>query len=214
MCANRYGMKLYYAPMSCSLAVRMALYEAGFADETSFHRVDLVGKRVDGDGDYWAVNAKGQVPALVTRDGELLTENAAVLQYVADLAPASGLAPTGAARYRLQQWLSYVGGEVHKAVFWVAFSPLAPAEAKQDALTRVLPQRMAYLERELATRPFLVGDQFTVADAYLTTALTWLRGVQLDVATWPAVAAYHARMLARPAVARAVRDEYAEYRRA
>lgn len=206
-------MDLYFSPLACSLACRIAIYEAALDAETVFHNVSLETKRYDEGADYWQISAKGMVPALVMRGGGLLTEGAAVLQYIADLAPDKRLAPppTAPARYELQQWLSFVATELHKAVFAVMFSPATPAEAKAYALANVLPSRLEFLNRSLEGREFLVGDTFTVADAYLVTVLTWCAAphVQVALAKWPAVAAYHARMLARPHARRAVREELA-----
>ena len=203
-------MDLYFSPLACSLATRIAIYEAGLDAETTFHQVALSTKRYDDDRDYWAVTAKGQVPALVTRDGTLLTENAAVLQYVADLAPATRLAPppTDRARYELQQWLSFIGTELHKQVFAVLYNPRTPPEAKAYALDVALPDRLGLLARALGDRPFLVGDAFTVADAYLLTVLNWA-STKLDLSAWPALVAYHRRMIARPQVKRAFGEERA-----
>lgn len=204
-------MHLYFSPLSCSLASRVALYEAGLEAETEFHAVALMTKRYDADADYWKVNAKGQVPALVTREGRLLTENAAVLQYIADLAPATGLAPpaTAHARYELQEWLSYLSGELHKQVFWVFFHPSTPPEAKAHAIAEVLPPRFGFVEARLAERTFLVGETFTVADALLLTVLNWCSAAGVDRSRWPAMHAYHARMVARPHVRRAIVEERA-----
>jgi glutathione S-transferase len=202
-------MDLYFSPLACSLATRIALYESGLDAETRFHNVTLSTKRYDNDLDFVAVTAQGQVPALITRDGTLLTENAAVLQYVADLAPTSQLAPapTDPMRYRLQQWLSFVGTELHKQVFAVLFNPKSPPEAKAFAFGTMLPVKLAIAERAVTGRSFLVGDSFTVADAYLTTTLNWCRYTKVDFTPFPALADYHTRMLARPHVKRAFKEE-------
>jgi glutathione S-transferase len=149
------------------------------------------------------------VPALVTREGDLLTEGPAVLQYVADLAPGSGLAPKagGLDRYRLQQWLNFISTELHKQVFAVAFSPAAPQEAKAYALGAVLPHKLGYLAQHLSDHAYLVGDTFTVSDAYLLTVLNWAPPFGVDMGQWPAIQAYHQRMLQRPHVARALAEE-------
>jgi glutathione S-transferase len=204
-------MHLYFSPLACSLATRIALYEAALDTETVFHNVALWTKRYDGDADYWKVTAKGQVPALITREGSLLTENAAVLQYVADLAPAQRLAPgaTELARYELQQWLSFIGTELHKQVFAVVFTPNTPAEAKAYAVGTALPARFDFLDAALADKPFLVGDTFTVADAYLVTVLIWCPAIKVELARWPAIASYRARMTARPHARRAIAEERA-----
>jgi len=205
-------MQLYFSPMACSLASRITIYEAALEAEVVFHNVTLSTKRFDDDQDYWPVSAKGQVPALVTRDGSLLTENAAVLQYLADLAPQAQLAPppTDPARYQLYQWLSFIGTELHKQVFAVMFNPLQhPPEAKAYALEKALPKWLGILDAAVADKPFLVGGSFTVADAYLATVLTWCAAVKVSLHSWPAIAAYHARMVARPHVKRAIAEEYA-----
>jgi len=205
-----FRMDLYFSPMACSLAARIALYEAGA--DVDFHQVDAPTKTVDG-GDYRAINPKGLVPALRTFDGEVLTENAAVLQYIADCFPRAQLAPAGGAeRYRLQQWLSFVGTELHKAVF----APLlgrgsndgAKAYARQLAV-----ERFDFLDAHLAGRDWLIGG-FSVADCYLAAVLNWAPFVRIDLARWPAVAAYRDRLAARPSVARAMAEELALYRQA
>ncbi len=202
-------MDLYFAPLSCSLATRIALYESG--QSAGFHQVTLSTKRTASGADYLAINPKGQVPALVCDDGEILTEGSAVLQYVADRAPDSGLAPPAGAfdRYRLQQWLNYIAAEVHKQVFYTLFSPAVPAEAKTFAREVALPARFDHLSAHLKDRAYLVGDHFTVADAYLVTALNWTAPAGVDLKRWPVLADWHAAQLKRPAVARAVGEEFA-----
>lgn len=202
-------MDLYFAPLSCSLATRIALYESGQA--AGFHEVLLSTKRTKAGADYLAINPKGQVPALLTDDGEVLTEGVAILQYVADRAPASGLAPPAGAfaRYRLQQWLNYLASELHKQVFYTLFNPAIPAEAKTYAREVALPARFDHLSAHLKDQPYLVGDRFTVADAYLVTALNWAAPAGVDLRRWPVLAEWHAAQLQRPAVARAVGEEFA-----
>lgn len=201
-------MELYFSPLACSLATRIALYEAGA--EVRFVQVDLKAKRTEDGADFLAINPMGQVPALRTGDGEILTENGVVLQFVADLHPASGLAPAaGRDRYRLQQWLSFIGTELHKAVFIPLLDPNAPDGAKAFARDKS-GARFAHLERHLTGRDHLL-DGFSVADAYLVTVINWAKHSGIDLAPYPAVADYHARLLKRPAVAKAVREEYALY---
>lgn len=201
-------MQLYFAPLSCSLATRISLYEAGL--DAGFHEVVLSTKRTKAGADYLAVNPKGQVPALVTDDGEVLTEGPAVLQYVADQAPASGLAPPAGtmARTRLHQWLNYVGSEIHKGIYYLMFNPASPPEAKQFARDLAGP-RYDVLSAHLDGRDFLVGDSFTVADAYLVTTLMWAAPAGIDLSRWPVLTAYRDRLLARPAVGRALGEEMA-----
>ncbi|HEU4405395.1 MAG TPA: glutathione S-transferase N-terminal domain-containing protein [Polyangiaceae bacterium] len=201
-------MDLYFAPLSCSLATRIALYESG--QSAGFHEVELGTKRLKEGGDYLAINPKGQVPALRTGDGRLLTEGPAVLQYVADRAPGAGLAPAAGdpARYELQLWLNYIATEVHKAVFYFLFNPASPPEVKAFVRDAILPSRYDHLSRHLESREFLL-DRFTVADAYLVTSLTWAAPGGVDLGRWPVLAAYHKRLLGRPAVARALGEELA-----
>jgi glutathione S-transferase len=198
-------MQLFFAPLSCSLATRIALYEAGLTAE--FHQVELATKRLNDGRDYLAINPKGQVPALLTDDGRVLTEGPAVLQYVADLGPASRLAPTAGtpARYVLQQWLNYISSEIHKGVFYLIFNPAVPAEAKAFA-RELVRSRYDHLSQHLTAREFLL-DEFSVADAYLVTTLGWAAPAGIDLAPWPVLTAYAARLRERPAVARALGEE-------
>jgi glutathione S-transferase len=203
-------MELYFSPLACSMASRIVCYEAGA--EPTFRRVDTrAGRTADGE-DYLAINPKGMVPALRTEDGEVLTENAAILQYLADRFPEARLAPSGFQRYRLQQWLSFVGSELHKLVFTPLLSPKFGDEAKASA-REAAAQRLAYLDRELEGREWLL-DEFSVADAYMAAVLGWADFVKLDLAPYPNVAAYRDRLRARPAVARALGEEFELYRQA
>ena len=202
-------MDLYFSPLACSMATRIALYEAGA--NAGFIQVDTRSKRVEDGGDFLAVNSMGQVPALRTDTGELLTENPAVLQYVADRFPSSGLAPQGGVeRYRLQQWLNFTTSELHKVVFVPLLDPKASDGAKAYAREKA-PQRLAHLAKHLESREFVL-DRFTIADAYLVTVLNWGRYSGVDLAQWPAVNAYYHRMLERPSVARALSEEIALYK--
>jgi glutathione S-transferase len=200
-------MELYFAPLACSLATRIALYEAGA--DAKFTAVDLKAKRLENGADFRDVNAMGQVPVL--RDGDaLITENPVVLQYVADRHPASGLAPTGGPeRYRLQQWLNFITSELHKVVFIPLLDRTSPEGAKQYARDKGL-QRLGYLDRELQGRDFLL-DRFTVADAYLVTILNWAKYAGIELKSYPAIDAYFTRLTKRPSVAKALADELALY---
>lgn len=202
-------MDLYFSPMTCSLATRIALYESG--QEARYHQVVLATKHTVAGDDYLAINPKGQVPALRTDDGRFLTEGPAILQYVADQAPNSGLAPPAGSfeRYELQQWLNYIGSEIHKQVYYAIFSPVSPPEAVAHARDQVLPPRYDYLSKHLDGRAFLLGERFTVADAYLVTTLNWAAGAGVELSRWPVLAAYRERLLTRPALGRALGDELA-----
>lgn len=201
-------LQLYFSPMACSLASRIALMEAGL--EARYHQVHLAIKTVaDGDGDFRDISAKAAVPVLVLDNGEQLTECAAVLQYIADLKPERGLAPRPGDmdRYRLQEWLSFVGTEIHKAFLFPTFwykddGSLAKPRAR-------IPQTLSVPAAHLAGREFLVGNGFTVADAHLTWALLLLRPAGIDISQWPPLSAYLARMQARPAIKEAIATEMA-----
>jgi glutathione S-transferase len=195
-------MKLYLTPGTCSQASNIALHEAGIPFEIA--KVDKRTKRVDGV-DFTTINPKGYVPALLLDDGQVLTENVAVLQYIADLKPAAKLAPPAGTmdRYRLQEWLSFINSELHKS-----FSPLFSAEATDDMKTHArsyIAKRLAYLESALGDRTYLMGDEFTIADAYLFTVLDWGRHVGVDIG--PKLQAYVDRVRARPHVIEAMTAE-------
>jgi glutathione S-transferase len=201
-------MELYFAPLACSLASRIALYESG--QDARLIQVDTKAKRTEDGSDFYAVNPMGQVPTLVTDENRRLTENVAILQYIADRRPGVGLAPEGEERYRLQQWLSFISTELHKVVFIPLLDSKAPEGAKAYAREKMGP-RMAHLERHLGACAFLL-DRFTVADAYLVTVLNWAVHLKIDLAEWPSVALYFKRMHERPAVARAFSEELALFR--
>jgi glutathione S-transferase len=195
-------MKLYISTGACSMASNIALHEAGIQFELT--KVDKRTKRVDGV-DFATINPKGYVPALRLDDGQVLTENVAVLQYIADLSPAAKLAPAAGTleRYRLQEWLSFINSELHKS-----FTPLFSSEATEDMKTysrNYLAKRLSYLEGALGDKKYLLGDQFTVADAYLFTVLGWGSHVGVDIG--PKLKSYVDRVRARPHVIEAMTAE-------
>jgi glutathione S-transferase len=197
-------MKLYYFPGACSLSPHIALCEAGLAAELV--RVDLAaGKTAAGD-DFRTVNPDGYVPVLQLDDGSLLTEGPAIVQYIADRVPEKALAPANGtmARYRLQSLLNFVSTELHKS-FSPLFNPAAGADWKQAARD-TLARRLDNLQARL-TGPYLLGDQYTVADGYLFTVLGWSSHVDFDLARWPRLVEYQGRIAARPAVQQALREE-------
>jgi glutathione S-transferase len=198
-------MKLYYSPGACSLGSHIALYEAGLPFDAE--KVDLREKKTATGADYYTINDKGYVPALGLDDGGVLTENAAVLQYIADRAPASGLAPPAGtlARYRLAEWLHYIGTEVHK-VFSLLFNPNLPEDQKA-ATIKTLHRKFDYVAKRLGAGQYLMGDTFTVADAYLYAVLNWTHGLQIDLVPWPALQQYLARIAARPKALQALKAE-------
>ena len=202
-------MELFFSPMACSLASRIAIYEAGA--DVRFTEVDTRAKRTHDGGDFWAVAPMGQVPVLRTDDGLLLSENAAVLQYLADRHPAAQLQPEGVdERAQLRQWLGFIGTELHKAVFVPLLDPQAAPEVKAYARAKA-DLRLGLLQSHLAQREHLL-ERFSIADAYLTAVLNWAPYSGISLADWPAVQQYHQRMLKRPSVARAVGEEFALYR--
>jgi glutathione S-transferase len=199
-------LQLYFYPMACSLASRIALMEAGI--EARYHLVNIWDKKVIEDGgDFRAVSPKGAVPVLVKENGERLTESAAVLQYIADLKPELGLAPPpgDADRYRLQEWLSFIGCEIHKAFLFPTF--WYKDDAAKAAGRERIGKSVSVAADHLAERSYLVGDRFTVADGYLTWSLLLLRHGGVDVATWPSLVDYLARMRARPQLKAAIDHE-------
>jgi glutathione S-transferase len=199
-------LQLYYWPMACSLASRIALMEAGI--EARYRLVHLWNKKViDDDSDFCAVSPKGAVPVLILENGERLTENAAVLQYIADIKPELGLAPPADTpnRYRLQEWLSFVGTEIHKAFLFPTF--WYKDDAAKAAARERIGKNVSIAAGHLADRPYLVGDRFTVADAYLTWSLLLLNRGGVDVAQWPALVGYLERVRQRPQVSAAIEQE-------
>jgi len=199
-------MKLYYSPGACSLAPHIVAREASIAID--LQKVDLKTKTLaDGGASYTAINGKGYVPALGLDDGALLTEGPAIVQYMADQKPESGLAPkTGTMdRLRLQEWLNFISTELHKAM-GTFFNPKATTEWKA-AVTERLGVRMDYLAKELAGKQYLMGEKFSVADAYLFTILNWAPMVKFDMSRWPAVTEYYKRVGARPKVQEALKAE-------
>src|SRR5216684_4552818 len=196
-------LQLYFWPMACSLASRITLMEAGI--EARYHLVHLWNKKVvEDDTDFWAVSPKGAVPVLVLENGERLTENAAVLQYIADLRPEFGLAPPPGDpdRYRLQEWLSFVGSEIHKAFLFPTF--WYKDDAAKAAARERIGKNLSVAAVHLAARPYLVGERFTVADAYLAWSLLLLGRGGVDIAEWPSLVTYLAQMQQRPQLKAAI----------
>lgn len=196
-------MKLYYSPGACSLAPHIAMREAGI--DVDLKKVDLKAKQYDG-GDYKQVNAKGYVPAIETPAG-VLTEAPVILQYIADQKPDSGLAPKvgDAARYRMQEMLNFITSEMHKG-FGNFFNP-AMNDGWRQAVTDRLKVRLDWLAKQLEGKQFVMGDKFTVADAYLFTILNWAGPSKFDLSPWPAITEYQKRVGSRPKVQEALKAE-------
>jgi glutathione S-transferase len=203
-------MDLYFSPLACSLASRIALYEADADADARFIEVDPKTKRTMAGDDYRALYPLGLVPLIRLDDGSLLSENAAVLQYVAARHPGANLGGRDdLERARLQQWLCFIGTELHKALFIPLFDQSLSEDAKARARDKS-ESRFAFLDNHLRGRDFLL-DRFTVADAYLYTVLNWTGSTKVDLTPWPAIAAYHKRMQARPSIAKAFKEEFALY---
>jgi glutathione S-transferase len=196
-------MKLYSHPGSCSSASHISLIEAGLDHETI--ELDLRSDRLLPDGRHLAdINPKGYVPVLELDNGELLTENVAILQYIADQAPDSGLAPANGTleRYRLQEWLGYTNCEIHRILSFF-MNPDLPQEMR-ESLTERVNNRIAYIDEHLADHSFIMGDQFTVADAYLFIVLSWTGMVNLDISQFSNIAAWQGRVGERESVKEAL----------
>lgn len=198
-------MKLYYAPGTCSLSPHIVLVET--QTPYTLAKADLRTKKVDDGGDFLAVNPNGYVPALRLDDGNVLTEGPAIVQYIADNAKDRVLSPPlgSLERARLQQWLNFVSTEIHKG-FSPLFNAKLSADAKDIHRARLL-DRIAFLDKHLASSRFLTGNTFSVADAYLFTTLTWAKPLGIDIATYPHVKAYFDAVHARPAVQQAMREQ-------
>ena len=194
-------MKLYYAPGACSLAPHIAMRELGIP--VDLKKVDLKAKQYDG-GDYKQVNGKGYVPAIATDDGTVLTECPVILQYLADQKPDAGLAPKPGdkARYKLQEALNFITSELHKG-FGNFFNPAMTDEWRR-AVTERLSLRLDWLAKQLEGKQYFMGDQFSVADAYLFTILNWAGPSKFDLSKWPAITDYQKRVAARPKVKEAM----------
>jgi len=203
-------MDLYFSPLACSMATRIALYEAG--SQANFIEVDPKTKRVlKDDSDFYAVNPLGLVPVVRTDDGVTLTENAAILQHVAERLSDSNIgAKPGIERSKLQQWLCFIGTELHKGLFTPLLGKTVPAEVKAYTLEKYL-SRLDYLDKYLEGREFML-DHFSVADAYLATVLNWsIATPMIDFSKYPHVKDYLERMRKRPSIAKALAEEFALY---
>jgi glutathione S-transferase len=198
-------MKLYFAPGACSLSPHIVLEEAGIAAETE--QVNNQEKKTKSGTDYWTINPKGQVPALQLDSGEMLTEGPVIVQYLADQKPGSGLVPPAGSieRYRVQEWLNFITSELHKS-FGPIFRPTTP-DAYKTISKENLGKRFDWLDKQLASKQYLMGDKFTVADAYLFTVLRWTARIQIDLGKWPNLKAYVDRVEARPKVQAAMKAE-------
>ena len=198
-------MKLYYTPGACSLAVHIAAREAGLP--LSLEKVDLATRRTETGADFLTVNPKGYVPAVALPDGAVLTEAAALLLFVADSQPQAGLAPAHGTmeRHRLQEWIAFIASEIHKG-FGPLWNPATP-DAVKAATKERLAARFALLDEALGKQPFLLGEKFTIADAYLFTVVNWTNFHAIDISSFPNLQAFQARVASRPSVQQALEAE-------
>jgi glutathione S-transferase len=198
-------MKLYYAPGACSLSPHIVVLEAGI--KLDLEKVDIATKKTASGKDYLSINPKGYVPALELDNGQVLTEGPAVVQYLADQKPASGLAPANGTfeRYRLQEMLGYINSEIHKT-YAPLFNPKTSAEVREERF-EYLRKRFGYIDKVLAGKSFLLGERFTVADAYLFVMVSWADYMKLDLSSLANVKAFQQRVAGRPAVQAALKAE-------
>lgn len=188
-------MKLYYAPGACSQAPHIILHEAGLPHDSA--KVDIRAKKLADGSDYLKINPKGAVPALELDDGQVLTENAVILQYIADKAGAFELLPQPGdlQRYRVLEWVNYVATELHKS-FGPLFNPASSDEAKQSARD-LIGKKFDFVEQQIGDQPYLMGDQFTLPDAYLFVILGWTETMGIGLDRWPRLAALRKRVAGR-----------------
>lgn len=198
-------MKLYYSPGACSLSPHIVLHESGLKFDAE--SVDLKEKKTKSGKDFNQVNPKGYVPTLELDDGQILTEGTAIVQYIADKASGAKLIPANGSleRYRAQEWLNFIATELHKG-FGPLFNPNMPKEAKDIALQR-LEMRLGYLDKHFGANDYVMGNAFSVADAYAFTILSWTNFVKIDLGKWPNVKKFYDRIGARPKVQEALRVE-------
>jgi glutathione S-transferase len=198
-------MKLYYSPGACSLSPHIVIRELGLPVE--LEKTDLAAKKTAHGADFLAVNPKGQVPTLELDDGQILTEGPAIVQYLADRKPDAGLLPAAGSmdRYRVQEWLNHITSELHKS-YTPLFNPQAPEEYKNIARAN-LAKRYRRIDEQLKGKAYLMGDRFTVADAYLFTVTTWAGYVNVDLSEFPNLQAFQKRVGERPGVKEALKAE-------
>lgn len=205
-------MELFYTPLSCSLAPKIALREAGIDAKLVRVMTTGDGKTTENGDDYLTINPRGQVPALRLDSGQVLTENAAVLEYIADLNPSAGLAPTGAARHEMRRWLAFVNSEIHTSGLGLCFNANATDEVKAFAIAKA-KKALAHVDAHLEGREWLAGS-YSIADIYLAVAANWTQALPIDLADYPNVKALQGRVFARPAAGALVAKDVEMYQAA
>lgn len=199
-------MKLYFAKGTCSLAVRIIIHEIGLDSE--FEAVDFKTKKTTSGQDFLQINPKGVVPVLLTDENEILTENVAIQQYLADRYNAIQLLPAlgNFKRYRVLEWLNFITTELHKGC-GPLFNPSVPSDMKDSVFKPALKNKLNYVEKNLQKNTFLLGEQFTLADAYLFVILSWLPHFKIDLSEWPQLTRYYTNLEQRTAIKQSLQEE-------
>ncbi len=199
-------MKLYYAPGACSLVVRIIINELGL--ESEFESVNLMTKKTEKGADYLAINPKGAVPALQLNSGEVLTENAIILQYLADASKATQLLPqiSDFNRYRVLEWLNYITTELHKGI-GVLFNPAMSDDLRNNLFIPLIKSKLSYVNKHLEENTYLLGNHFTLPDAYLFVMLRWALYFKLDLNEWTNLARHFTELSDRPSVQKSLSQE-------
>jgi glutathione S-transferase len=199
-------MKLYYTKGACSLAVRIILNELKLNCE--YEAVDLKAKKTESSKDFLAINIKGAVPTLVTNDDQVLTENAVILQYLADAQQAHELLPPlgDFKRYRVLEWLNYITTELHKTE-GMLFNPKWPQEIRNDIIIPIIKTKLTFVNEQLKDKNYLLGDSFTLPDAYLFVMLSWLPGFKINLEEWSNLSRFFKHVNKRPAVQKSLQEE-------
>lgn len=197
-------MKLYYSKGACSLSVRILIHELNLTSE--YEEVNLSTKKTISGQDFWKINPKGEVPVLVLDNGEILTENMAIHQFLADQEQASTIFPTDFKRYRVIEWLSFVSTDLHKG-FGPLFNPEVPEELKENLFKKIMQKKLAIVDQHLMESPYLVGDDYTLADGYMFVVLRWAIYFKLDFAKLPNIIRYFKTMKERKSVEQSLEEE-------
>jgi glutathione S-transferase len=199
-------MKLYYSKGACSLAVRIVINEIGLNSE--YEAVNLKEKKTASGEDFFKINSKGAVPALITDDKHLLTENAVIQQYLADTNKAQQLLPLMGdfKRYEVLEWLNFVSTELHKG-FGPLFNPAVPAEMKNEIVIPMLKKKFAFVDKQLVNNKYIAGDHFTLPDGYLFVMLTWANNMAIDLSDCEALMRHFAELKQRPSIQKSLQEE-------
>ena len=199
-------MKLYYSKGACSLAVRIIINEIGLTCE--YESVNLKTKKTDQNQDFFQINPKGSVPVLVTDEGEILTENAIIQQYLADISQATDSLPAigNFKRYRVLEWLNFISTDLHKA-FGLLFNPATPENVNQTITIPLIKSKIAFINKHLHNHEYLMGDHFTLPDAYLFVILNWMTYFKIEIAEWSHLSHYYAELRKRPSVQQSLKEE-------